>query len=35
MSGSICLVQGPAAEAYGSDDEIIPSFQESLILWMH
>ena len=31
MSGSICLVQGPAAEVHSSDDEIVLSFQESFV----
>ena len=30
MSDSICLAQGPAVEVHSSDDEIVPSFQESL-----
>lgn len=28
---SIFLVQGPAAEVHSSDDEIVPSFQESFV----
>ena len=31
MCGSPCLVQGPAAEVHSSDDEIVPSFQESFV----
>ena len=30
-AGSICLVQGPAVEVHSSDDEIVPSFQESFV----
>ena len=28
---SICLVQGPAAEVHSSDEEMIPSSQESFV----
>ena len=31
MSDSIYLVQDPAAEVHSSDDEIVPSFQESFV----
>ena len=31
MSDSICLVQGSAVEVHSSDDEIVPSFQESFV----
>ena len=31
MFYSIYLVQGPAAEIHSSDDEIVPSFQESFV----
>ena len=31
MFDSIDLVQGPAAEVHSSDDEIVPSFQESFV----
>ena len=31
MSDSICLAQGPAVEVHSSDDEIVPSFQESFV----
>ena len=31
MSVSICLVQCPAVEVHSSDDEIVPSFQESFV----